>query len=582
MGKLVLPHWPALLMAVLVGMVIVAPPIIFRLDPAYRGIELFGADGEASYVAQVHAIYNGNFSFGNVFLYEGQNQPYVKQPLPAIITAGLGKFFGLDVPNANLIAKFVFPAIIFLLVYAFGLVLTKRKGIALIGASFVLLSPATTALLDPATWGPLLQKGAFAGNDPQFLLYSRPISPQVSNLIFFAYLLTFWSFWDKPHASSVQKRYLLGALSSVLLGLSFYTYLFSYSLLFAMNGFLWLYFLIRRDFEKLKELTYITIGGLIVGIPYILNMFQVFSSPYYPELSVRVGQVLTRQLVLSRVWFGVVLLFLVLYRKLDSFGVFTLAFLGAIFAVSNQQFLTGKTIPIPQHYHWYYMAPLTGLIASHIVFSLLEKKSRQTYLTALKVFLLVVFVAVAVLFQRWSYLNQRDGFVALERYAPAINWLKNNAAKNDVVFSNESFSNLVVIYTPANVYYNGYAGDYLVPSERLRRAYYAYMYLEGIPSEDAEKYFSDSENRANFSNRVFGNYYRAKSGCYECYPDELNQRFIAEYQAFTRVPFLENLNKYRLTYAVWDKQADPLWRLNLYFDKLVFADGETAIYLVAD
>lgn len=579
MGKLVRAHWPAFLMAALVGAIIIAPPIIFRLDPAYRGIDLFGADGEASYIAQVHAIYNGDFSFGNVFLYEGKNQPYVKQPLPAIITAGLGKLLGLDVPDANLIAKFVFPAIIFLLVYAIGLVLTKRKGIALIGASFVLLSPATTALLDPATWGPLLQKGVFAGNDPQFLLYSRPISPQVSNLIFFTYLLALWVLWDRP--SSPAKKYWLGVLSSILLGLSFYTYLFSYSLLFAMNGFLWLCFLIRRDFDKLKELTLITIGGLVIGTPYLLNILQVFNSPYYPGLSVRVGQLLTHRLVLSRVWFGVMFLFLVFYRKLDSFGIFTLTFLGAIFAVSNQQFLTGRTIPIPQHYHWHYMAPLTGLIASHIAFSWLEKKSRRAYLTALKAFLLIIFLAVAVLFQRWSYLDQRGAFVALERYGPAINWLKDNAAKDDVVFSNESFSNLVVIYTPANVYYNGYAGDYLVPSERLRRAYYTYMYLGGILSEDAEKYFLDSDNRANFSNRIFGNYYRAKSGCYECYPDELNQRFIAEYQSFTQVPFLENLNKYRLTYAAWDKETDSLWRLDRYFDKPVFEDGKITIYRVA-
>ncbi|MDP3784918.1 MAG: hypothetical protein Q8R12_02475 [bacterium] len=580
MGKLVWAHWPAVFMAALVGVIIIAPPIIFRFDPAYRGIDLLGADGEASYVAQVHAIYNGNFSFGNVFLYEGQNHPYVKQPLPAIITAGLGKFFGLDVPNANLIAKFIFPTIIFLLVYALCFILTKRKGIALIGASFVLLSPATTALLDPATWGPLLKKGVFAGNDPQFLLYSRPISPQVSNLIFFAYLFALWTLWGQPQPSSTAKKYWLGALSSIFLGLSFYTYLFSYSLLFAMNGFLWLYFLIRRDFGKLKELTLITIGGLIVGIPYILNMLQVFNSPYYPELSVRVGQLLTRQLVLSRVWFGVVFLFLVFYRKLNSFGVFTLAFLGAIFAVSNQQFLTGRTVPIPQHYHWYYMAPLAGFIISHVAFSWLENKSKKNYLKALKIFLCVMLAAVAVLFQRWSYLDQKDEFVALQHYGPAINWLKNNAAKNDVVFSNESFSNLVVIYTPANVYYNGYAGDYLVPSERLRRAYYTYMYLEGIPSEDAEKYFSDSENRANFSNHIFGNYYRAKNGCYECYPAELNQRFIAEYQAFTQVPFLENLKKYRLTYAVWDKKTDPLWRLNRYFDKPVFEDGGVVVYRV--
>ena len=97
--KIIHEHITAIVMAVIVGVIIIAPIIIFRFDPIYSGIDFFGTDGESSYIAQVHAVYNGDFSFGNVFLYEYEDQPYVKQPLPAIITAGLGKLFGLYVPN---------------------------------------------------------------------------------------------------------------------------------------------------------------------------------------------------------------------------------------------------------------------------------------------------------------------------------------------------------------------------------------------------------------------------------------------------------------------------------------------------
>ncbi len=576
--KIIVDHYLACILAVIVGVILVTPLLIFRFDSVYQGIDFFGTDGETSYIAQVHAVYNGDFSFGNVFLYEYKDQPYIKQPLPAIITAGLGKMFGLDVPNAVILAKFIFPVITFLLVYAFCFVLVKRKWIALLGSSFVLLSPATTALLDPSAWTSIFSSGVFVGSDPQFLSYSRPINPQVSNLLFFAYLLTLWKFFESNKDFSTNSKYILGILSCVLLGLSFYTYVFAFSLLFVMNGFLWFYFLIRKDFVKLKHITFITVGAFIVGIPYILNMWGVFNSPYYADLSIRAGQLNTKELVLSRVWFGVVAVYLFFYRKVNAFGIFTITFLAAIFAVSNQQFLTGKTVPIPEHYHWYYMAPLTGLILLHIGFSWAEGKIKAGYLKAIKIALLIVFVIVAILFQRWSYIEQKDTFIELNRYGTTMHWLRDNTTKHDVIFSNESFAELAVVYTPANVYYNSYAGDALLPAERLRHTYYVYMYLNSVPADSAEEYFSDTANKAQFSNRIFSNYWRAKCGSYECYPNELNDQFILEYQEFAEKPFLENLKKYRVTHVVWDKSKNPAWNLDNHFNVSLFEDEGIAVY----
>lgn len=573
-------HMLACLCAAAIGILMLLPIFIFQLDSSYQGIEMFGTDGESSYIAQVHAVYNGNFSFGNVFLYEYQDQPYVKQPLPAIITAGLGKLFRLSVPSAIIAAKFVFPFITFLLVYALGFVLTKRKGIALLGAAFVLLSPATTALLDPAVWKPLLTAAAFPGSDPQFLLYSRPISPQMSNMIFFAYLLLLWLFLDRKNQWNLRTKWVLGILAAVLLGLSFYTYLFAYSLLFAITGFLWLYFVIRKDWKTVQALTLIGIGGLVVGIPYILNMLSVFASPYYADLSVRVGQVATHEFLLSRVWFGVLFVYFLLYRKLDSFGIFVITFLAAIFAVSNIQVIIGRTIPIPEHFHWYYMAPLSGLILFHILFSLFEKRKYLPYLKVVKAALLIGCFVVALLFQRWSYVSQQSRFVEWNRYGEAVGWLSEHTTKEDVIFSNLPISEFIVVYTSANTYYNPYAGDALLPAERLRRAYYTYMFLDGVSPDAAEAYFADEKNKTTFSNSIFSNYWRAKNGCYACYPEELNKQFIEEYQTFANEPFLQNLQMYRITYIVWDKEKDAEWNLERFFNDVVYEDDRIVIYQI--
>jgi hypothetical protein len=312
-------HASAILLSFLCAFIIVLPSVIFRFDPSFKGIDFLGTDGEASYLAQIHAVYNGDFSFGNVYMYEGKHLPYLKQPLPAVITAGLGKLLGLSVPDVNLVAKFVFPVIIFFLVYALGLLLTKRKDVSIIGACFVLLSPATTALLNPHTWLPLLRHGIFVANDAEFLLYGRPINPQVSNLIFFAYLVALWTFLTRSETWKTRKKWGIGVLAALFLGLSFYTYVFSFTLLFVMNGALWVYFLISKRFKELKLITLITVGGLVVGIPYFINTLQLIASPYYPELVVRAGQVVTHHPVISLVWCGALVLFLLARRRFDWF-----------------------------------------------------------------------------------------------------------------------------------------------------------------------------------------------------------------------------------------------------------------------
>lgn len=572
-------HWIAIACAVLAAVIIVSPIIAFRFDPSYQGIEFFGTDGELNYVAQVHAIYNGNFKFGNVFFYEGQDEPYIRQSLPAILTAVVGKVLFLNVPQAIVVAKVVFPFITFLLVYALVFVLTRRRDASLLGALFVLLSPATTALLDPKVWLPLISHGAFPGSDPQFLHYARPINPQVSNLFFFGYLLTIFSLWYGNATQTSRRRIILVAVATLILGLSFYTYLFTFTLLFAMSGILWLIFLLRRDWQKLVDLTLIGTGGLIIGIPYYINMYQAVHSTHWADLSVRVGQLLTHQPLISRVTLGVAALFVLLHRKLDAFGIFTVALLAGVFLVSNQQIITGRSIPIPQHYHWYYMAPLAGFILINLLYTRLQNL-RHLYRHVLTILMLVVFIGVAAAFQAWSYRMQQAQFVAIQPYGPALSWLGKHTTKEDVVFAQEKLADLVVGYTPSNIYYGGFAGEFLVPTERLKNAFFAYMYLDGVQAQDADAYFADQANQTRFSNRIFGNYYPAKAGCYACYPQELNAQFAAEYRAFAATPLLSNLNTYRLTYALWDRTNNPNWRLERYFGEPVYSDAAISIYRV--
>src|SRR3989344_463158 len=81
----------------------------------------------------------------------------------------------------------------------------------------------------------------------------------------------------------------------------------------------------------------------------------------------------SRQFIFSRVWWGVTALFLLFYRESREVKIFILAFLATAFLVTNQQLITGKTLSLPAHYHWYYIAPVGGAILIYLFFVYLEK-----------------------------------------------------------------------------------------------------------------------------------------------------------------------------------------------------------------
>ncbi len=571
-------HWHALFLSLICACIIGIPSVGFRFEPAFQGVDLLGTDAEENYVAQIRSVYNGDFSFGNVFLYEGKDEPYLKQPLPAILTAVLGKSLGLSVADASVAAKFFFPVVVFWLVYGLYFTISKRRLLSLLGAVFVLMSPATSALLDPHTWLPLLQTGVFPVNDAQFLLYARTINPQVSSVIFFAYLLALWRLL-RAYGKS-DNRAAIGIATATLLGASFYTYIYSFTLLLAITGCLGLYFLVCKEWGRFKLVGAITGGGVTIGIPYIINMVEALRSPYYPELAVRAGQLASHAPVISSVWCGIILLLIIFYRRLDSFGLFALSFLGGIFLVSNQQIITGRTIPIPSHFHWYYMAPVAGFLLGYIFISIVQKYLTERVIGLLQLLAIIIFIGVGIQFQRWSYTEHKGEALVVQRYSPALTWLADHTNEDDVIFSEDDFALLALVYTPANNYYNRYIGENLVSSERLRRADYTYMYLNGVQAKDAEAYFADPVNRDLFGRHQFGNYYRAIKGCYDCYPDEYNQQFIREYKEFASQPFIDNLKKYRITYAVQDKKSEHQWNLGRYFSEIVFEDDQVIIYRV--
>lgn len=562
-----------LFIALAIGILIIAPAVNFRyFDSRYQGIDFFGSDNENFYLSQIQEVYDGHWSLGNIYLAEGKDDPYVQPPLPAMIVAFLGKLLNVTARDINLITKFLFPFLLTILVYLFFSNVFGRKDLALLMTAFVLLVQATWAFLNPTAWAGILFRGEFIGTNANFLSYSRPINPQVSSFFFFGYLLFIWKFLFS--AKSAKSEKLWGIISAIILGLSFYTYFFAFSFLSVFNAMLFFWFWYSKEWKQFKKIIIISIGSLIIAIPYFINLIGMWESSFYLQLTHRLGFADGHKFIFSRVWWGVTAIFLLFYRGSREAKIFILTFLAAAFFVTNQQLITGKTASLPAHYHWYYIAPVGGAILVYLFFVYFEKLVNPFISRLAMIFLMLAFLYGGFLFQKNSYAIQQSFFLSQQRYAPILYWLDENVAKESSIFANDDLSSFIPAYTHHNIYRG--QSDSLISEERLKHAIYIHSFLNGITAGKAKDFFYD--NRNPIGAEIFGQYYRMKDGCYGCFKDEILNSLILEYKIFLKKDFVAELKKYQIDYIVWDKEKNPEWKIERFFNKKIYEKDNFAIY----
>ncbi|MDP3999622.1 MAG: hypothetical protein Q8P76_03475 [bacterium] len=568
-------YW-IIIIAFIIGALIAGPALYFHyFDPAYQGIEFFGSDAEDDYLAQIQEVYDGHWFSGNLYWADQKGAPYPLQFLSPFLVGMFGKILGISAIGVNLLTKFVLPFFLTIVIYLFFEAITKRKDWALVMAVFIMLTQATWAFLNPGSWASILLRGEFPGTDPGFLNYARPINPQVSSFFFFGYLLCLWKFLFEEFSS--KKKIFLGIGSGLILGLSFYTYFFSYSFLLAFTGILFLWFLYKKDRKQIKKILIVVGLAVIIGIPYFLSLAEFLQSPLYENLASIQGVLYNRQFIFSRVWWGVFLLLLVFYRRLpDNFRAFVLPLWIAGFFVTNQQLITGRTAPVPSHYHWYFVAPLGGALLIYLFLLNLERLGAAIISKITAVIILLIFIYSGFLFQKDSYSVGRDYWAGLQRYRPALSWFQKNAPAESVVFANEDLADLLSVYTSHNVYFTNKITNYLADPRRLKDSYFIYFFLDGANQNNAREYFYS--HRGDIGNHFFGHYYRKTGGCYGCFPDSLLDGLILEYQDFLKKDFASELKKYRLDYVIWNRVQDPSWNMDRFFSKKIYDQDNLVIY----
>jgi hypothetical protein len=327
-----------------------------------------------------------------------------------------------------------------------------------------------------------------------------------------------------------------------------------------------IYALAGKQFKIFKYLLFSGFLAVVIGLPQLLSLFKSFTEiTSGTSQAARVGAVLSHapifeKLVLAALIFYILFLFFLRRRGENRKELLFPAFLLIAGTIAvNQQVITGKLIQ-PFHYYFYTNLP-AAYIALAVIFGYAVNFIRQKYLKypAVAVVFILLFAWGAGI-QASSYNFWAPKYRELQNYGVITDWFKNNAAKDSVIYGNDEISNLIPAYTPFFVYWSVFASQSpSTPAERNESAYFINMRLRGIGADEAKKYLEN--NREDFGLRTDAQYYRDLCGSYGCFPDEVLNRVVEDYQSFMRRPFLEEVKKYKLDYFVWDKNKNPDWRV---------------------
>lgn len=559
----------AIVLSVFIGLLIALPPVIFRFSDNYKGVDMLKHNTEAHYVAQVQEVYDGYSDLGNPFFADLKEEPYLFPPLSPNIIANFGKLFGISAIEAVMVARFIIITLLAFFIYLFSFSLTNKKYIGLVSAPLIILG---SAFLNPSHILNILKPSAWSGAG-SFIDYGRPINPQVSSLFFFAYLTFFWRFLQ----SREQTYY--GIFATVILGLSFYVYLYTWTFIFALNGILFLIYLFNKEKEQAKKVFFVSLGASIMGLPYLLHVFGLRSHDWYAESSPRFGFVHTRQLNLSRVVLVTFVLFLLTRKWFEkNIRTFFTAFFIAGVVVVNEQVITGLYL-FNHHYHWYYNTPLVIIFLVTFAFFLVGKINKDRFA---KLVLGIILVALAFyngfLSQYTGYKTALPTVVEEQRYAPFLEWVDQETKVATPFFTSHRMSEFLSAASHGDSYYTGSTVYTLAPNERLLDGYLAYKYLGAIPTSTFAIYAE--ANRNEISDYVFAYQYRfLPDVCLGCFPDSVIENAVEKYTKLTDDNFIEFLKRYPVEYLVWDKKDNPEWEIDNRFGlEKVIEFGDIVVY----
>ena len=456
------------------------------------------------------------------------------------------------------------------LVYALVYTLSASSIGALLASAFVVAGDALFG-------GPSTLIGVLTGRAPitSFLLYARPINPEVSAIFLFSALLILACVFFKNKAPTWSSTVALGLLA----GGALYISPFVSSFLFMVTGLSMLWFSYRKEYALAKALIASIAVGLLAVVPFLLNLLQLRQNPFYAETAIRQGLTYTHMPIVG---FWLIALIVSLFfwpRRFISARPFFAIAVAALAILLNQQIVTGMAVQ-PSHYHWYLTKPLAGMVlALFVVFSiewLFHKKVLQKIVYAVGISLLVV---TAGLVQRDSYRAHYVGAIDAQSYAPVFSYLQ-TLPTGQSVWANQTLSLYIPIYTKQDAPNHNFAEYDPIPQTFLENRLLLEYALRKVSVADALATMQNE--REDIASRLFGVYWRDQHGSYSAIPDSLLEQYATEYKKSVHQSISSQLGALGASVVVWDKESDPSWNIEQALGtNPVFNNGRFEVFQLA-
>ena len=493
-------HFGALIIAVLVGLIYLLPNILFMIEAGedYH-YPFLGMPDERHYTSRINEIYDGHYAIANTDLKEYKNSPHFWQPLCELLVGIMGKVLGLKIESLMVLSDFLFPLLLFLAIYWFVFFLIGSKSIAILGScaiminSILIFGPPQSLVywMGRLNWvdlPPML-------NPKSSFLFSRSINPQFNLILFFLCLTGVYGTISRD-----SKSYPL--LGGVIIGSFFYCNFYYWSYVIGGCGLYGLYCLLQRNYKVFWKLVIMVMIGGFLAIPYVLDVLELSSAPYYDEVVKRGYMYFTHKPYLITIELLPIFVFLVFCPKKDHVYFFLATlFVGGI-VCENQQILTGKRLT-PYHWSIYCQSPLMWVGVALMVNNIGQRWADNGLIRHIKskgkvyTFVLVGLLFINAIQTQVIYVYAEDReegpraffekslptWLYYQKLAPALRWLDEKGEKESVVLASVWSSYLVTAFTHCNIVVGWHTQLYLISTEELWERWLLKSYFFGVPED---------------------------------------------------------------------------------------------------
>ncbi|MDB5244607.1 MAG: hypothetical protein JWN18_477 [Parcubacteria group bacterium] len=558
-------HAGAFVLALIVGILTVAPYLYFAITtPNYTGISLMGQDAEEHYLARIHESYEGNITLGNTFT-SYKNTPYTSAGAGEAFEAAIAKLTSLTIPAVSIAAKFVFPLLVFLVLYGFGIQISHSRVAAMTGATLGMLG--SDFMSNFREFIALLHFRSITDG----ITWARPINPPMSDLLLFSALWLLYRICTHEARASKVTLVALGAI----IGISLYISPYIWSYLGVVLLLLFIYEVSKKNYMLAFDLSISGVIGLLAAIPLALSHLNASTQPGYDIAAQFLGSV-TSHVPVFGVWLLVLLLlpFLMWPLELRPSRPFFIMCGISLFIALNQQVLSGFYLQ-PGHYHWYITKPLAGLLLGLILVILLMRYAGAHGAIVFSGAVATLLFIHAGLAQHNFYVKNAPMAVAAQTYASLFTDLNQHVSLS--VYADRTLSDYIPIYTNDDAPGSWYAGFYVLPPDYLKHRLFLEYRLRGISVQNCLATLKNERDAVAY--QLYGGNWSSDPSNKEAIPDAVLESLAHDYESFVQTKISTLMRALSIDALVVDAENDA-WSIknsDLRLDRII--NERFAIYL---